>query len=307
MQNLTDAYVFWANSIYYSENNNTFTHQPKIYQFEIIFHHEKSFCLGPLSLSLKQITFSFSLFCPERQWKWWIMNLNSPLRPPSVSPPPPHLFLGLKTEEGNAVCVWMKLKLEAEWHCSGASKSSWLPVCVSVCVLVMFFFFWGGGGGVMRKGAPKLFHLGGHSSTNKTSNANPTQDPHRGRYPQWDKTCCSSHADESSRSSAVWILLQPHENKLFHIQPAPVTAKDFSSEQQQEMDANHLRSLARRDFHELLQITFQNFQELLNHSGKKKKKEKVCCFKHSLQNSSDWSKANPQIYIQKTQNPLFEL
>lgn len=49
-------------------------------------------------------------------------------------PPPPCLSLGLKTEEGNAVCVWMKLKLEAEWHCSGTGKSSQLPACVCVCV-----------------------------------------------------------------------------------------------------------------------------------------------------------------------------
>lgn len=62
----------------------------------------------------------------------------TPLYPPSVSPPPPpRLFLGLKTEEGNGVCVWMKLKLEAEWHCSGTGKSSQLPACVHVCVLLM--------------------------------------------------------------------------------------------------------------------------------------------------------------------------
>lgn len=72
-----------------------------------------------------------------------IMNQKSPLYPPSVSSfplsPLPLFFpnsQGSKTEEGNAVCVWMRLKLEAEWQCSGTGKSSRLPACVCVCVLV---------------------------------------------------------------------------------------------------------------------------------------------------------------------------
>lgn len=101
----------------------------------------------------------------------------------------------------------MKLKLEAEWHCSGTGKSSRLPACVCVCMLVM-------DGGVMRKGASKLFHLGGHSSANKTSNVIPPKTiPHThtgtGRYPQRDKhAACPTQssrkqqkAAESSRSS----------------------------------------------------------------------------------------------------------
>lgn len=133
-------------------------------------------------------------------------------------PPPPCLSLGLKTEEGNAVCVWMKLKLEAEWHCSGTGKSSRLPACVCVCMLVM-------DGGVMRKGASKLFHLGGHSSANKTSNVIPPKTiPHThtgtGRYPQRDKhAACPTQSSRKQQKAAdlqwahsgLQMLLKPQK------------------------------------------------------------------------------------------------
>lgn len=97
-----------------------------------------------------------------------------------ICPPPP--FLGLKTEEGNAVCVWMKLKLEAEWHCSGTGKSSQLPACV--CALVM-------DGGAMRKGSAKTFPFGGpQQRSNKTSNTIPPKSSthtHTDSYPLRDK------------------------------------------------------------------------------------------------------------------------
>lgn len=66
-------------------------------------------------------------------------------------------------------------------------------------------------GGVMRKGASKLFHLGGHSSANKTSNMIPPKTiPHThtgtGRYPQrTNMLLVPRRAAESSRSSVTTL------------------------------------------------------------------------------------------------------
>lgn len=184
------------------------------------------------------------LICERSLW-------TSPLYPPCVSPSSCP-FLGLKTEEGNAVCVWMKLKLEAEWHCSGTGKSSRLPACVCVC-------------SAMRKGAPKLFHLGGHSSTNKTSNDSIPPKTHTGRQISTEgKTCCSSYAaDLHWPHSALWILLQPQERRLFHIQLAPVTADNFSSKQQQEVT---LKSTLGAD-EEGFKIIKEDISTFLSHLG----------------------------------------
>lgn len=62
----------------------------------------------------------------------------------------------------------------------------------------------------MRKGASKLFHLGGHSSANKTSNVIPPKTiPHThtgtGRYPQRDK-----HAACPTQSSRKQQIFSEH-------------------------------------------------------------------------------------------------
>ncbi len=183
-----------------------------------------SFWAGFLSLclcvSLKQMNFPcfpsavfmcrflyLITFHSETQWKrdWtmcWIMNLKSPLCPP----PPPCLFLGLKTEEGNAVCVWMKLKLEAEWHCSGTGKSSRLPACVCVCVCVGNG--WGGWWGRERQNFSIWGTTAAQTKLQTQSHPRHTHThthTHRGRYPHRDK-----HAARPTQTSGEQQIFSDH-------------------------------------------------------------------------------------------------
>lgn len=129
-------------------------------------------------------------------------------------PPPPCLSLGLKTEEGNAVCVWMKLKLEAEWHCSGTGKSSRLPACV--CMYVS------NGRGSDEEGSVKTFPFGGPQQRKQNFKRDPTQDnpTHTYRDRQIStkgQTCCLSHAEQQKAADLQWahsglqMLLKPQK------------------------------------------------------------------------------------------------
>lgn len=132
-------------------------------------------------------------------------------------PPPPCLSLGLKTEEGNAVCVWMKLKLEAEWHCSGTGKSSRLPACV--CMYVS------NGRGSDEEGSVKTFPFGGPQQRKQNFKRDPTQDnpTHTYRDRQIStkgQTCCLSHAEQQKAADLQWahsglqMLLKPQKKNI---------------------------------------------------------------------------------------------
>lgn len=99
----------------------------------------------------------------------------------STAPPLPHISQGLKTEEGNAVCVWMNLKLEAEWQ-----RNRQIIPTPSLCVLVWMRVCVGNGPegsdeeGSVKKKKQKNFSIWGATAaqTKLQTRSHPRHSPH---------------------------------------------------------------------------------------------------------------------------------